>query len=193
MTSTLTVDDVNNGFEHPTIALIRGEPNYETIHSVQKLINANAASLHSYHGGGNHEHLGAIISPTRYAAISPVIFVAPTNPGRTTTIPADAPPEGTAMFGRNYAANAKEFQAYNTLQRALKQQLIKTFDSLYLQGLEDDVVAFANVSARQMMVFLFDTYDGTTQNDLVDNNKKLAEPFDSAQPIEFFSAPSKTK
>jgi hypothetical protein len=38
-----------------------------------------------------------------------------------------------------------------------------------------------------MMVFLFDTYGGITQNDLVDNNKKLAEPFDPDQPIESFS------
>jgi hypothetical protein len=120
-----------------------------------------------------------------------VPFIAPTNPDSTATIPANTPPEARAMIERNYVSNAKEFQAYNTLQQALNQQIIKTFDSLYLQGLEDDVVAFANVSARQMMVFLFDTYGGITQNNLVDNNKKLAEPFDSAQPIESFSAPSK--
>jgi hypothetical protein len=47
-------------------------------------------------------------------------------------------------------------------------------------------VTFANVSAKQMMVFLFDTFEGITQNDLVDNNKKLAEPFDPAQPIKSF-------
>jgi hypothetical protein len=52
------------------------------------------------------------------------------------------------MVERNYIANANEFQAYSTLQRALKQQIIKSFDSLYLQGLKDDVVAFANVSSR---------------------------------------------
>jgi hypothetical protein len=34
-----------------------------------------------------------------------------------------------------------------------------------------------------MMVFLFDTYGGITQNDLVDNTKNLAEPFYPAQPI----------
>jgi hypothetical protein len=116
-----------------------------------------------------------------------VPFVAPTNPGRTETIPADSPPEARAMLERNHAAKAKEFQAYNTLQLSLNQQMIKTFDSLYPQGLEDDVVAFSNVSARQMMVFLFDTYGGIIQNDLVDNNKKLAEPFDPAQFIESFS------
>jgi hypothetical protein len=37
-----------------------------------------------------------------------------------------------------------------------------------------------------MMVFLFDTYGGITQNDLVDNNKKLAEAFYPAHPIESF-------
>jgi hypothetical protein len=164
MTSNLTVDDVINGFEHPTIAPIHGDPNYKTIHSIQKGLNANAALVYSYRGGGNHGHLGAIILPTRYAAISPVPFVPPTNPGRTATILADTPPEARAMLERHYVANAREFQAYKTLQRALKQQIIKTFDSLYQKGLEDDVVAFANMSARQMMVFLFDKYGCITQN-----------------------------
>jgi hypothetical protein len=186
MTSTLTVDDIINGFKRPTIIPIHGEPNYATIHSFPKRLNDNAASVHSYRGGGNHGHLSAIISPTRYTAISPLPFVAPTNPGRTATIPADTPPEARSMIERNYSVNNKEFQAYNVLQWALKQQIIKKIDSLYLQGLEDDVVAFANVSARQMMVFLFDNYGGITQNDLVDNTKKLAEPFDPAQPIESF-------
>jgi hypothetical protein len=107
MTSILTVDDVSNGFEQSTIAPIRGEPYYETIHSIQKRINDNAPSVHSYCGKVNHGYLGAIISPTRYAAISPVPFIAPTNPGRTATIPADTPPEARAMLKLNYAANAK--------------------------------------------------------------------------------------
>jgi hypothetical protein len=38
-----------------------------------------------------------------------------------------------------------------------------------------------------MMVLLFDTYGGITHNDLVYNKKKLAEPFEPAQPIESFS------
>jgi hypothetical protein len=112
MTSPLTIEDVINGFEHPTITPIRGEPTYATIHSVQKCLNTNVASVHLYRGGGNHGHLEAIISPTRYTATSLVPFITPTNPGRTSTIPADAPPEARAMLKINYIANAKEFQAY---------------------------------------------------------------------------------
>jgi hypothetical protein len=122
-----------------------------------------------------------------------VPFVAPTNPGRTATIPVDTPPEARAMLKRNDAANAKEFQAYNTLQRALKQHIIKTFNSLCLQGLEDDVVAFANVSARQMMVFLFDTYGGMSQNDLLDTKKNSQNPSTRSNPLRASSAPSKTQ
>jgi hypothetical protein len=144
---------------------------------VQKQLNANAASIYSYRGGGNHDHLGAIISPTRYAAISPVPFIAPLNPGHTAQVPANAPAEARAILERNYTANAREFQQYNTLQREPKQHIIKTFDPLWLQGIEDDIVALTNVTARQMMVYLYDSYGGITQNNLVDNNKKLSEPF----------------
>jgi hypothetical protein len=88
------------------------------------------------------------------------------------------------MLERNYAANAKEFHnIYNTLQRALKQQIIKTFDALWLQGIEDDVVAFSYVTARQMMVSIYNSYGGIRQSDLVDNNNKRSEPFYPAQPI----------
>jgi hypothetical protein len=38
-----------------------------------------------------------------------------------------------------------------------------------------------------MMVFLFDIYGGITHNDLVDSNKKVAESFDLAKPIQSFS------
>jgi hypothetical protein len=72
-------------------------------------------------------------------------------------MPTDTPPEAREMLVRNYVANLKEFQAYNTLQRALTQSIIKTFDSIYLQGLEDEIVEFANISARQMMGFLLGT------------------------------------
>jgi hypothetical protein len=182
--SARTVEDYINGFEHPIIDKVHGEPTYATIHMVPKRLNANAASIHSYRGGGNHGHLGAIISPTRYAEIIPVPFIAPPNQGRTAQVPANAPAEAQAMLEQNYTANARKFQQYNTLQRALKQQIIKTFDPLWIQGIEDAIVAFANVKARQMMVYLYDSYRGITQNDFVDNNKKLSEPFDPAQPIE---------
>jgi hypothetical protein len=88
------------------------------------------------------------------------------------------------MIERNYTANAREFQQYNTVQQALKHQIIKTFDPLWLQVIEDDIVAFANVTSRQMMVYLYDSYGGITQNDLVDNNQKKSEPIDPSQPIE---------
>jgi hypothetical protein len=98
MASAPTVEDYINGFEHPIIDKVHGEPTYATIHMVQKRLNANAASIHSYRGGGNHGHLGAIISPTRYAAIGPVPFIAPPNPGRTAQVPANAIAESRAML-----------------------------------------------------------------------------------------------
>jgi hypothetical protein len=107
MATTLTIDNVVNGFEHPIITPICVEPTYVTTHSVQKCLNTNAASVNYYRGGGNHGHLGAIISPTRYAAINPVPFIASVNPGHTAQIPLDTPPEARSMLERNYVANAK--------------------------------------------------------------------------------------
>jgi hypothetical protein len=93
MASAPTIEDYINEFEHPIIYKVNGEQTYAIIHMVQKRLSENAASIHSYRGAGNHGHLGAIISPTRYAAISPVPSIAPPNPGRTSQVPDNEPAE----------------------------------------------------------------------------------------------------
>jgi hypothetical protein len=102
-------------------------------------------------------------------------------------IPSNAQPDARAILECNYAENTKEFQQYNTLQRSLKQKIIKTFDALWLQGLEDDVLAFTNATDST-------TNDGIivqllwrdNAKKLVDNKNILSEPFNPAQPIETF-------
>jgi hypothetical protein len=106
MVSTITIEDIINGFEQKLIIPIRGEQTYATIHSIHKRFNTNATSVHSYQGGSNHGHLSAIISPTGYVTISPVPFIVPANSGRTAQIPANAPPEARVME-HNDIANAK--------------------------------------------------------------------------------------
>ena len=48
-----TIENYINGFPHPQINKIQGTPSYETIAEIQKLLNANAASVNTTLGGGN--------------------------------------------------------------------------------------------------------------------------------------------
>jgi hypothetical protein len=57
-------------FEHPDLTKIIGIPTYDTLHKLNQEIKSNATSVHSNLGGGQHGHLGLVISPIAYAFLS---------------------------------------------------------------------------------------------------------------------------
>jgi hypothetical protein len=61
------------------------------------------------------------------------------------------------------------FRKFNTVQKALKKQIITVFDPMYLDILIDDIAGFANITAREMLDHLFLTYGNITVVDLKTN------------------------
>jgi hypothetical protein len=57
-----TVEDVIASFPPPILPTVQGEPDYQTIHAVWKLLQANARAIHTHLGGGALGHLGVIVS-----------------------------------------------------------------------------------------------------------------------------------
>ena len=56
-------------FQHKVLTLINGQPSYESLVILSTELKANATSVPSTLGGGQHGHLGTMLSPTRYATI----------------------------------------------------------------------------------------------------------------------------
>ena len=59
----LSVDDVVAKFPMKTMPKIDGEPDYGNINTMMQLLYDNAASLPSTLGGGQHGHIGIIMTP----------------------------------------------------------------------------------------------------------------------------------
>jgi hypothetical protein len=54
------------------------------------------------------------------------------------------------------------FRTYNSVQQALKKQIITVFEPMYLEILNYYMVSFANIMTREMLDHLFLTYDSIT-------------------------------
>jgi hypothetical protein len=67
-------------FEHPDLSRIIGIPTYETLHTLNQELKSNAISVHSNLGGGQHGHLGLVISPNAYALLSNMPYARPGYP-----------------------------------------------------------------------------------------------------------------
>jgi hypothetical protein len=184
-----TVEDVIASFPHPVLPTVQGEPDYQTIHAIRKSLQANLRAIDTHLGGGTLGHLGLIVSDASYTMIAPTmdagptLWIRPQAPGR-----APANTDGTsAQISADRHVWEEDVQTYRTctsVQQALKKQIISVFEPMYLDVLNDSMVGFANISAKDMLDHLFSTYGNITVVDLEINFEHMRRAWDPQQPVE---------
>jgi hypothetical protein len=183
-----TVEDVMASLPHPVLPTVQGEPDYQTIHTTRKFLQANSGAINTHLGGGTLGHLGLIISDASYVMISPTtndepaLWVPPPAPGR-----APDAMDGTAAqisTARHiWEEDVQTFRTYTSVQQALKKQIISVFEPMYLDILNDNMMGYANISARKMLDHLFETYGNITAVDLDINFEHMRRARDPQQPV----------
>jgi hypothetical protein len=176
-------------FPHPVLPTVQGEPYYQTIHATRKFFQANSRAIDTHLGGGTLGHLGLIILDASYAMIAPTtddeptLWITPQAPGR-----AQANTDGTAaQISASRKFWEEDVQTYRTctsVQQALKNQIISVFELMYLDILNDNMVGYSNISARDMLDHLFETYGNITAVDLEINFEHMRQAWDPQQPVE---------
>jgi hypothetical protein len=187
-----TIKGVMASFPHPLLPTVQGEPDYQTIQATRKFLQENSRAIYTHLGGGTLGHLGLIISDASYAQISltmndePTLWVTPPAPGR-----APAATDGTAAqisAARHlWEEDVQTYRTFTSVQKALKKQIISVFEPMYLDILNNNMVGYANISARDMLDRLFKTYGNITAVDLEINFEHMRRAWDPHQPVESLS------
>jgi hypothetical protein len=81
-----TPDELIAGFPHYSLPKVTGEPTFEDLKVIRRLLNNNAMRVASYEGGGRHGHLGIIITDEEYFDIVFDVFPVPNNPGPSAAV-----------------------------------------------------------------------------------------------------------
>jgi hypothetical protein len=129
-----TVEVVISSFPHPILPTVQGEPDYQTIHAIRKLLQANARAIDTHLGGGALGHLGLIVSDASYAMVAPeteagpTLWISPTAPGR-------ALPNTYGTAAQISAARHSWEEAVHTYHTFTSvQQALKNRSSLFLSS-----------------------------------------------------------
>jgi hypothetical protein len=184
-----TVEDIMASSPHPIPPPVEGEPDYQTINATRKFLQANSRAIDTHLGGGTLGHLGLIISDVSYAMIAPPTADEPTS-WVTPNAPVRAPAttDGTASqisAARHvWEEDVQTYRTYTSAQQALKKQIISAFEPMYLEILNDNMVGYASISARDMVEHLFETYGNITAVDLEINFEHMHRAWDPQQPVE---------
>jgi hypothetical protein len=57
-----TLDELVAGFLHSSLLKVTGDPTFEDLKVIRRLLNTNAMSVASYEGGERHGYLGIIMT-----------------------------------------------------------------------------------------------------------------------------------
>jgi hypothetical protein len=184
-----TVEDVMASFPHPILPTVEGEPDYQTIHVTRKSLQVNSRAIDTHLGGGTLGHLGLIISDACYAMIAlptayeTTLWVTSNSPGRE-----PATMDGTAAqisAARHiWEEDVQTYRTYTSIQKAVKKQIISVLEPMYLEILNEKMVGYINISERDMLDHLFDTYGNITEVDLEINFEDMRRAWDPQQPVE---------
>jgi hypothetical protein len=146
-------------------------------------------AIDTHLGGGTLGHLGLIILDAAYSNIAPPTVEEPTF-WETPNAPGWAPATTDGAAAQLSAARhiwEEDVQTYWTctsIQQALKKQIISVFEHMYLEILNDNMVRYANISARDMLDHFFETYGNITAVDLEINFEHMRLPWDPQHPVE---------
>jgi hypothetical protein len=131
--------------------------------------------------------LGLIISDASYIMISPTTGDGPTL-WITQQVPGRAPANTDGTAAQISAARhicEEDVQTYRTctsVQQALKKQIISVFEPMLFIIFNENMVVYANISAREMLDHLLETYGNITAVALEINFEHMRRAWDPQQP-----------
>jgi hypothetical protein len=179
-----TPDEFIAGFPHSSLRKVTGEPIFEDLKVIRRLLNTNAMSVSSYVGGGRHGHLGIIMTNKEYFAIAADVFPLPDNPGASPEVVAGTTASVIAELTRLHREATQVYRTYHNVDQAIKKLIIEAFDAAYLNALSDEVVGYANCTSFDILTHLLMFYTMIAPTELTQNYERLNTPYDPNQPIE---------
>jgi hypothetical protein len=179
-----TPDGLIAGFPHSSLPKVTGEPTFEYLKVIRRLLNTKDMSVASYVGGGRHGHLGIIMTNDEYFAIAVDVFPVPANPGPSAAVVAGMTAAVITETTRLHREATQVYRTYHNVDRAIKKLIIESFDDAYIDSLSDEIVGYANCRSLQLLTHLLTYYAMIAPTELTQNYERLNRPYDPNQPIE---------
>ena len=153
------IDYVTTYFPHKTPTLVRGEPTYNDIKRIKTELRADASSVESDLGGGDHGYLFLTLSDTEYLLIPGItaIAVPPTWPGTFTVEPAFTQLQALQAH-EQHKEQIRVYCDCKNVEKALLNHLQRTLEPKYLEAFVDDSTALLTGDIPVIFEHLFSRY-----------------------------------
>ena len=181
------VDYVTTYFPHKNQTKIQGEPSHDDLKRLKMELRADASSVDSDLGGGNHGYLGLVLSDVEYLALPGVgagnTFQAPVYPAAL-VIPATSTAIRAMELKEAHRDAIRNYRQCQHVEKALLNHLQKSLESKYLDAFMDDDTALLNADIPDILAHLFLRYGQVTGEEVKAMEAKVMKTvFAPADPL----------
>jgi hypothetical protein len=158
-------------------------PTAWTVRILRQELYANAQSVETRLGGGEHGHLGMLMPNNEYILISQggAPYVYPNVPN----VPVyNGPAAQRDQQKEDYRAACKTYYETRDLMAQLRQLMIEAIPDRYIGRLRHPRVNYANVHPREMLQHIITNYGTIKPKDLEANRERIKTPWNPDEPIE---------
>ena len=120
-------------------------------------MRANASSVESDLGGGDHGYLGLVLDDTEYATVSRTAFEAPEYPAAL-SIPDDATQIQALSLREEYKEKKRAYYESKNVEKALQRHVQDAIEDKYLESLIDEDTQLITEDIPDVLQYLFDVY-----------------------------------
>jgi hypothetical protein len=146
------------GFLHSNLLKVAGEPTFEDLKIIRRLLNSNAMSVSSYEGGGRHGHIDLIMTNAEYFAAAIDVLLPPKNMGPAAILVVGMTKVQIAKTARLHTTATRVYPTYHNVDQAFKQMSIDAFGDPFLNALSYEIVGYANWTSLQLLSHLLTYY-----------------------------------
>ena len=151
------VDFAASYFKYKTPTPISGAPTNKTLKRLKQELRANASSVESDLGGGDHGYLGLVLDDVEYATVSPTAFTAPTYP-TALTIPTNATQVEALSLREQHKEEKRAYYECKNVEKALQRHIQDAIEDKYLESMIDEDTQLITSDVPDVLKYLFDVY-----------------------------------
>ena len=175
MVTNSNINYIDTYFEFKELTKIHGEPTYDTLKQLHNQLKANATTVPSNLGGGQHGHLGLVLTPTKYALISQTPFVKPAHPGVYVPDPNNTQ-HMQLTLEKAHKERLRVFDEVLGVERALRQQLTSALEEPYLLSIRNRITNTINMSVHEILhMHLYAKYGKINPKKLYEQQQRVQE------------------
>ena len=155
--ATGTVDYAASYFKYKTPTPIFGAPTNKTLKRLKQELRANASSVESDLGGGDHGYLGLVLSDIEYTSVSHTAFDAPNYPAPL-NIPTGTDQVEALNIRERYKEHKQAYYECKNVEKALQRHVQDAIEDKYLDSLVDKDTQLIKEDFPTVLEYLFDVY-----------------------------------